>query len=339
MGSPLKPVPRMRRVVEAFASPRWMLAFFAFAAIGGLLSIRKPEWVTAIWVAPLGVFAVSLLASVTTRPRFRGDPLLLGLHLALLCMVVLFALARLTYLDGAVSLTEGGEVFDGSLQVDRRGPLHAAHIAGLRFANEGTVEDFRTDERWYGTISRVRWWRDNGETGLAEISNDRPLVLNGYRIHPTFNRGYSPVFRWESAQTGTIVGSVQLRADEEFGMANEWTLPNGTKLWVMLESLNGADVRLKPGERREGLGAATLPHHLIVREANSRRTLRPGESLEFGNGRLVYLGLRSWMGYRIVYDPTANWIAASALMAVLCMTGYYWRIFRNQGQLAEAGVA
>lgn len=325
-----------RRVVEGLASPRWMLAFFVFAGIGGLLSISQPEWITPIWIVPLGVFAIALLASVVTRPRFRRDPALLGLHLALLCMVVLFAVARLTYLDGAVSLTEGGEPFDGRLDVDRHGPLHPQSLARLRFANEGTIEDFRSGERWYGTTNRVRWWRADGFSGTAEIANDRPLVLDGYRIHPTFNRGYSALFRWEAAQAEPIVGGVQLRADQEFGMANEWPLPTGVRLWIMLDPLENAKVRLQPGERREGLGAATLPHRLVVRYADTRRSLNPGESLQFGEGRLVYLGLRSWMGYRIIYDPAANWLAAAAALTVLCMIGYYWRELRSGWTFEEA---
>lgn len=325
-----------RRVLDGLASPRWMLAFFVFAGLGGLVSIRQPEWITPIWVAPLGLFAVTLLASVATRPRFRRDPALLGLHLALLCMVVLFAVARMTYLDGAVSLTEGAEPFDGRLDVDRRGPWHPERIAGLRFANEGTVEDFRSGELWYGTANRVRWWREDGRSGVAEISNDRPLMLDGYRIHPTFNRGYAPLFRWEPATGEAVVGSVQLRADQEFGMANEWQLPNGAHLWVMLDPLADAKVRLQPGQRREGLGAATLPHQLVVRHGDSRRTLQVGDSIRFADGTLVYLGLRSWMGYRIIYDPAANWLVAAAALVVICMIAYYWRDLRKALHIEEA---
>lgn len=328
-----------RRVIEYLGSPYWMLAFFVFAAAAGLVSIRQPDWITALWIVPLGIFAVALLASIATRPRFRRDPALLGLHLALLCMVILFAAARLTYLDGTASLTEGGEPFDGRLAVDRRGPLHPEKIRHLRFANEATLEDYSPSERWYGTINRVRWWSDDGRTGMAEISNDRPLILEGYRIHPTFNRGYAPVFRWEPRSGEPMLGSVQLRADTQFGMANEWSLPNGEALWIMLEPLQDGAVAIQPGQRRAGLGAAALAHHLVVRHNEVRTTIQVGESLEFADGRLVYVELRSWMGYRIIYDPSANWLAAAAAFAAACMIAYYWRILRTTSPFTETAQA
>lgn len=312
------------RVLLALASPRWMLAFFAFAGLSAVLSIKQPAWITQLWLPPLGLFGASLLAAIVTRPRFRRDPLLLAMHLSLLVMIILFGIARLTYLEGGASLTEKGEPFTGRLDVDRRGPLHGGELAQLNFSNLGTIEDFRGGGRWHGTINRIAWLDAGGHTHHAEISNDKPLLLRGYRIQPTFNRGYAPIFRWESEAGGAETGSVQLRADREFGMANEWTLPSGERVWVMLEPLGRTTIQ--PGEMRSGLGAAELPHQLIVRHGPSRSVMQIGDTLPLPGGQLVYLGLSNWIGYRISYDPTAHWVAASVLLFVVSLIGYYGRL-------------
>src|SRR5262245_31428317 len=132
---------RMGTVLHGLASPRWMLAFFVFAFAGALVAAQRPDWITAAWIPPLAIFAVSLLAAVVTNRRLRRDPALLGLHLGLLAFIALLVVARLTYLDGAVTLTQG-TVFDGRLHLDQRGPLHPGGIENLRFANEGFTEDF-----------------------------------------------------------------------------------------------------------------------------------------------------------------------------------------------------
>ncbi|OYU68100.1 MAG: hypothetical protein CFE45_43430, partial [Burkholderiales bacterium PBB5] len=37
----------------------------------------------------------------------------------------------------------------------------------------------------------------------------------------------------------------------------------------------------------------------------------------------VYEGLRTWMGYRVAFDPTLPWLLASALLAALALGVHY----------------
>lgn len=316
--------PRLRKLLEALASPRWMLAFFAFAAIAGLVAVHRPQWITVAWLLPLSVFAMSVLAAVAVRPRLRRDPALLGLHLALLVLIALVGAARLSYFDGATTVTSG-TAFDGTLQVDARGPWHHDRIRGLRFANEGLVEDYGDRHRWRATYNRVRWWDDRGVSGIAEIGDDRPLLLGGYRIFPTFNRGYAPVFHWQPKRGEAELGAVQLPPGEGFGMANDWHLLAGPDVWVMLES--EAPLQIRRGERRVDLGAAELPHRLVLRSGERRELVQMGDSVVLPEGTLTYVQLRSWMGYRIVYDFAADWLAATAAVAIVCLLAFYLRLF------------
>lgn len=322
--SPVLP-DRKLGLLQWLASPRWMLAFFIFSVMSALISASRPDWITAVWVLPLAMFAVSLFAAVATNVRFRRDVALLGLHLGLLVFVVLTALAWLTYLDGAVTLTQGS-AFDGQLHVDRRGPLHQGAIQRLRFANEGLTENFNSRERWSATYNRVRWWDASGNSHVAEIGNDRPLVMAGYRIYTSRNRGYSPMFRWQPVQGAEELGTVQLRAGE-WDMANSWQLPDGTEIWAMLELPQPSE--LQRGEQRSNLGASELAHKLVLRTGARREELQPGESIDLPQGRLTYVSLNSWMGYRIVYDLAMYWMIGAAAVVVGCMVLFYARLLKR----------
>lgn len=311
-------------VLHWLAAPRWMLAFFVFAVVSALVSAQQPDWITAAWIAPLAMFAVSLLAAVATNARFRRDPALLGLHLGLLVFVVLVALSRLTYFDGAVTLTQG-TAFEGQLSLDRRGPLHPGAIERLRFANEGFTENFNPRARWLTTYNRVRWWDSAGTSHVAEIGDDYPLVLDGYRIYTTRNRGYSPVFRWLPKEGEEETGTVQLRAGE-LDMANNWRLPGGPEIWAMLNLAEPAE--LQRGEQRANLGANRLEHRLVIRTGERRVFLQPGEAIDFPQGRLTYVSLDTWMGYRMVYDFAMYWMIAATALVVGCMIAFYARLLK-----------
>lgn len=313
----------VHRAALALASPLWMLAFFAFAFAGALTSIYFPEWVTTAWIPPLGVFSLSLLAAVATNPRFRRDWSLLGLHLGLLALVALVAVSRLTYFDGAVTLTRGEE-FDGRLLVDRRGPLHRGGVERLRFANEGFVEEYIPGQRWKTTQARLRWRDEQARERVAVIDNDRPLLLDGYRIYSTFNRGYAPVIAWAPHGGSEEIGAVQLRPGEGFSLGAEWQLPAGPRVWALLELPPVRD--LTPGERRANLGEIGLDHKLVLRIGDRRHVFRPGETVELPQGRLRYVRLDSWMGYRVVYDVAMYWMLSAAMIVVVCMIVYYARL-------------
>lgn len=314
---------RLSRLFEFLAAPQWMLAFFLFAALAGVVSVYVPAWITAIWVLPLGIFALSVIAAVLVRPRLRRDPALLGLHLALLVLIVLVGIERLAYFDGAATLSDGA-VFSGELHLDERGPLHPDRVASLRFANEGFVEDYADRDRWRATYNRVRVWDERGHSHVTQIGDDAPLQLNGYRIFTTFNRGYSPVFHWQPAQGAPQMGTVQLYPNAKAWMANDWRLPSGPTAWVLLEPEQS--VNIQRGERRTNMGAAELAHRVVLRVGEQRWTLRPGESADLPGGRLTYVRLGVWMGYRIVYDFAAHWLASAAAAMVLCLLVFYARL-------------
>lgn len=311
------------RLLAGLGSPRWMLAFFVFAFAGALTAIHRPAWLTAAWAPPLAVFALSLVAAVVTNPRFRRDMPLLGLHLGLLALVVLIVYSRLTYLDGAVTLTQG-TAFSGALLSQHRGPLHPDRLDGLRFVNEGVYEVHEPNATRPAMFNRVRWWDSAGRSHVFDITDNAPLQLAGYRIFQTRNRGYSAVLAWQAAGGEEDVGSVQLSAGSGFAAANTLRLADGREVWIMLDA--NPPPPLPIGQRRDNLGAGDIDRSLTLRVGERRETLRPGESMDLGSGRLRYLELNTWMGYRFVYDVAVYWMAAAVAVAIGSMIWFYARV-------------
>ena len=317
-----------RGLVEALASPRLTVAFFLLMAVGGLWVAQGGGNATLATVLPLSLLVVNLAASVLTNPRFRADLPLLLFHLALLALVALLALARLIYFDGATILT-AGTAFEGNLVKDARGPLHGDGVRALRFANEGFTENFPQRGQYHSTYNRVRWWDDAGQNHVAEIGDDRPLVLDGYRIYATGRRGFSPVFQWQPTGGEASFGTVQLPDSntEGLGPATAWPLPAGPQAWVML-NLEAAP-QPPAGAQRLGLGEREIRHYLVLRVDEQRMSVRPGETVAIGGGRLTYVRLDSWMGYRIVKDPTEPWLVATILVGIGSLLWFYARLLRK----------
>ena len=317
-----------RSVPRLLASPYLTVSFFLFMAIGSLWAAQGGGDATLATLLPLSLLVVNLAASLKTQARFRADLPLLLFHLALLSLVALLALARLIYFDGATILT-AGTAFEGNLVKDARGPLHGDGVRALRFANEGFTENFPQRGQYHSTYNRVRWWDDAGQSHVAEIGDDRPLVLDGYRIYATGRRGFSPLFHWQPAVGDAGYGTVQLPDSntEGLGPATAWPLPSGPQAWVML-NLEAASAP-QAGVQRLGLGESEIRHHLVLRVDEQRMALRPGETVAIGGGRLTYVRLDSWMGYRIVKDPTEPWLVATILVGIASLLWFYARLLRK----------
>lgn len=315
------------RLLVFLASSRWMIAFFVCAALAALAVAYGYAPATAVMAFPFGLLALNLVAAIVVRPALRADGALLLLHLSLLVLLCLFVVARLIYMDSSVALTNGA-AFDGNLLRDERGPLHPDRLAELHFENAGFTENFPRLGHYKATYNRVRWWDAAGQVHEAVIGDDRPLILAGYRIYSSRFRGFSPVFHWRATDGREEISSVQLNDTRmgDFAHASEWQIPDGPSLWAKIELLDEAEPA--PEERRDDLGVDRLKQQLVVRSGNDRYVMKLGDALELPGGRLTYLRLDSWMGYRVVYDPTQPWLLASIAAAVASLVWVYARRLR-----------
>ncbi len=314
--------------LRRLAAPQVTVLCFVLLAAGALWIAEGGAPATTAMAAPLSLLMVNLLASVATHPRFRTDLPLLIFHLALMALIVLFFLGRMTYADGVVPVTRGA-VFDGALVQVERGPWHGDGFERLRFGNEGFVDEYPANGNGYLTYNRVRWWDADGGSHVVEIGDDRPLVLDGYRIYAN-RKGLAPRLLWQRDSGEVEFASMQLGSLEPDGWyeGSAWSLPAGPDIWVGMQH---EFERPEPGSRRVDLGVADIDTPLVVRVGDARHQLATGQSLALPGGKLTYVRLDAWMGYRIVYDPTTHWIVGTVALAIASLIWFYvQRVFRRK---------
>ena len=314
---------KQRAVLAHFGSLRTTLvcmALLAGAAVAGQVNGATASLALGVALAAL---ALNLLAALVVHPAFRRQLPLLVCHLALLALVVLVALGRMTALDGHFELTQGAG-FDGKLIEASAGRWHRDGLAGLVFRNDGFEIDYAPGRRREATRNSVTWRDADGTPHASVIGDHRPLVLDGYRFYTSPNKGFAPLLTWRPRQGEAVTGAVHLPSFpmNELQQSREWTLPDGRKIWVMLQF---DETLIDPNAR----AAFRLPdsHRLVLRFDALRAELAPGARVELDGGTLVYEGLRTWMGYRVSYDWTLPWLLAAALLAAFSLMWHYTQRF------------
>ena len=321
----------MTRLLFAFASLKFTpigLALLGAAAVG----IYRFDHSAAPWLAlPLLLLAVNLIAAVATNGIFRRQLALLTFHLALIALVLLAAIGQLSYLKGRTEVTEGAG-FQGLIERES-GPLHWGQIDKVHFVNDGFDIRYKAGPVMDRNISRLRWQDSQGRERQGEFESNRPLILFGYRIYPTSNKGFAPVFEWQPKGGEAMLTSVHLPSfpANATSQAQTWR-PAGSSadIWVMLP----VDENLIPSDRASSF---RLPddRKLVLRQREVRYELQPGKTLELPDGTLVYRELRTWMGYSVFYDWTIPWMLAACAVAILSMAWHFWSKFASKPWDAE----
>lgn len=293
--------------------------------IGATAVIYRQEVPDSRWlVAPLALLAANLLCAVASTPKFRVQPPLLAFHLALLALVILAAVGRLSALSGSVELADGVP-FSGRLDREVRGPFHSGALKDVRFISEGFTVDYGPGPKREDTRNAVRWTDGDGRERRAVIGDDEPLVIAGYRFYTTFNKGFAPIFRWAPRTGEAMLAAVHLPTypAEGFDQAREWTPPGGGEpIWFLLDIPNGL---LDP----KGDSVLSIPEYyrLTLRHRDDRFEMSPGDKIWLADGELEFVELRAWMGYRVFYDWTMHWLLVTGGLAVTALAVHFFRRF------------
>ena len=319
--------------LKGLGSLRLTLVAFVFLAAGILIAYFSETHTSPWLVAALVLLAVNLLATILTRPHFRQQKSLLFFHLSLLLLILLIAVGQLSYLIGRVEVLEGTE-FSGVLLDADEGPWHHRDLDKVRFVNHGFSIGYGEGMYRLRTYNRVSGIDDAGKAFEAVIGDHVPLVLNGYRFYTTSNKGFALIFDWQRPGLPPLRGSINLPSypANALRQAQQWILPGmGEPVWVMLQL---ADEIIKEDQA----GEFQLPsrYRIVIRYGDERFELpeispESGPDLQQGvdlpGGRLNYIGVRSWMGYKVTYDPTLSWLLTVAVFAVLLMAWHFWQKF------------
>jgi len=310
--------------LNLLGSLKTTLIIIVLLGMGVTWLIYYPAQATRIMVLPFGLLALNLSAAILVHPMFKVRLGLMVFHLALLAIILLIVVGRLTYLKGWVEVTEGA-AFNAQLTGYEAGPWHPWHLDEAIFINEAFEINYAAGPRRTHTYNRVGWV-EAGELKQALIGDQDPLVMAGYRFYTSFNKGFAPLFSWRPHATGkTITGDLHLPSypANKNRQTAEWTPPGlDRSLWFLLTfeeqilSPKSASVFHPPKE-----------HRLIVRSGEDRYELKPGDTLTLEQGSLTYHELRTWMGYTVYYDWTRPWLVATCLMAIFGLSWHLWERF------------
>lgn len=270
---------------------------------------------------PLSVLSLNLLAAILTNKAFRRQLPLLMFHLALLAIIVLVALGRQTYLRATSEVVTGGEHL--AMTRVEAGPWHWGARDSVHFESLDFQIDYKPGLRRDATLNKIRWRDDDGIQHTAEIGDQVPLVIHGYRFYTSSNKGFAALFRWEPHQGNPQLGSVSFPSypGNKDDQTTNWRLGSDQ----IRVSLTIPEQLIDP----DAASRFRLPsQHSITLDFSWRiATLTPGESVLLPAGRLVYVGLTTWMGYNIFYDWTMPWLLAACALAVLALGWHFWRKF------------
>ncbi len=318
--------PARRGVLLALASLRLTLVSLVLllAAVVFIYGREDVAGVTMPLVLPLSMLSINLLAAMVTNKAFRRQLPLLVFHLALLAIIVLVAVGRLTYLRATTEVVTGGE--HHGMDRIQSGPWHRGAKDEVQFENLGFDIEYKPGLQRDMTVNRVRWRDELGIPRTMEIGDQVPLVIRGYRFYTSSNKGFAALFRWEPQQGKAELGAVHFPsypANREQQTAS-WRLGN-------------EELRIKlniPGQLIDPETASRfrLPgrHDVTVDFSWRVATLQPGESVLVPAGRLVYVGLTTWMGYNVFYDWTMPWLLAACALAVLALGWHFWSKFAQR---------
>lgn len=319
-------------MLQRLASLRLTLWLFVLFALFLMIYYFSGQQHNGLVVTPLLLLSLNLVATIITRATFSRQTPLLVFHLALLAMLLLISVGRLTYLKAEAEVTSGSD-FKGVLQSVDAGVLHKWRGDKLRFHLAEFSIAYAPGAQRDATRARVSWQDSDGVRQQGIVGDHLPLILDGYRFYTTHNKGFAALFDWQPRNGLRQVGSIHFPAypAQKFKQAQSWLLPGAQQeIWAQLDF----DELILDPQKTSQFHAPT-EHQLILRYGEERHIVRPGETLLLPQGALRYKGLATWMGFRVFYDRTLPWLLATGLIAVLSLGWHYWRRYNAKPWVTE----
>lgn len=311
----------MKIVIAKFGSTKVTLTGFAvlgLALIAKEFSLLPAQWLVLV---TLGVLTLNLAAALAVTSRLRQEPGLLIFHLALLALLILAAVGRLTHFDGHVEVMEGNAFSAAEVVVDGRGVLHPALLEEIAFVQGPFSVNYAPGVKRARTRSEVLFESASG-VQKRDVGDDVPFTSHGFRFYTTHNKGIAVVLTWLPDSGETMTGAVHMPAYPLFDWKqdNGWQPPGGPdiRFWLHLSTPMQED-------RAWTLTSDRVSGVLAVNAQGKRIEIKRGEQVRVGSGQLRFDELRGWMGYRIFFDPTLPWLLVAAVMAVFGLALQFWR--------------
>jgi len=299
-------------------------AFFGMVLLAVAVLLNNRLAVAPVWllVAPLAFLGLSLLAAMVSYPRIHRQAGLLVFHLALLGLIALAAVGRMTHMQGHFEVAEGQPFDPGLLEGVKKGPWHADPMASVVFVQGSVAVEYEPGIKRGKTFSKVYVASESGASIEETVGDDLPLVLDGYRIYSTFRKGFAPVLTWTPDAGPARTGTVHMPSYPLFlyQQENSWLPPGGsTPIQLSLDLHTAMDDKSAWTLKSDAAHAKLL----IALEDRSIH-LQEGQSVDLEDGMLRYERLVMWKGYNVIYDPTIFWMFMMALLGVAGLAWHMW---------------
>ncbi|WP_455365465.1 hypothetical protein [Kaarinaea lacus] len=324
----------MLKVFKKLSSLKITLVGMGLLVIGATLSYGNPEG-TPVWVLviPMTLLALNLIAAISTNARINQQPGLLVFHVSLLLILLLATVGRLTHMDAHLELVVGTEFTPDELLETRAGPFHFGDLDNVHFVQGPYTVDYAPGMQRGLTHSHIKVKTAAGQWEDRVIGDDRPLVLEGYRFYTTFNKGFTTILTWIPIDGEPITGSINMPSYPlfEYKQDNRWNPPGSNeeiKFWLQLNTAMTEDDHWT-------LDGKTSSGVLIVTTDEKRHEVQLGQSIQLPHGQLRFEALTMWMGYRLFYDPTIQWMFFVSIMGVLGLSQYFWKKINLQPWMDE----
>src|SRR3569833_147877 len=179
----------MKQLLLPLASLRLTLAGMLLLAFGAALSYNNPATTSVrVLVVPMALLAINLLAAIITNQRINRRGGLLTFHLALLGVVILAAIGRLTHLEAHIELLQDTAFSSKDIFDDSRGPLHRGKLDEISFVQGPYTVDYAAGMLRGLTHSQVRLpdgqggWEPRVIASIPRSTTASPPSSPGYRI-------------------------------------------------------------------------------------------------------------------------------------------------------------
>lgn len=311
----------MTTILRALAAPRLTLAGMALLGAAVVTGHAEPDAPAGWLSASLVLLALNLACALLSNARLRRGGLLV-FHLALLGFLLVVGTGQLMRFEGRVEVAEGSVFSAADAVALRRGPLHPFRLQRVRFVQGPFSVDYVAGLNRSLTRSHVFVRNAEGQGVAAEVGDDKPLLLEGYRLYTTSNKGFAPLITWAPEGGRPSSGTLNMPSYPlyEWNQKSRWTPPGGSE--IAFELHLKTRYSLDTDWVLDGKSRQTT---LTLISANRRFDLKPGETARLPQGSLRFDELRTWMGYDIFYDPTLPWLFAVAVTAVGGLAWHYWR--------------
>lgn len=280
----------------------------------------------SIWVlvTPMAILAVNLSAAIISNQKINQQPGLLLFHVCLLSLILLAGVGRLIHLDAHMELRANQAFAPEALLEVRAGPLHQGDIEQVHFVQGPYRVNYAEGLKRGLTHSYVRVQNPHNPAlwEPRDVGDDRPLLIGNYRFYTTFNKGFSAILTWIPESGEAVTGAINMPSYPlfDYKQDNQWTPPGSDqaiRFWLRLTT--GMD------EKADWvLDPAKASAILVVHDGERRIELKTGESIALAHGQLRYEALSAWMGYRVFYDPTIQWLFIVSIIGVAGLAYYFW---------------